>query len=95
MPDNITTPTTVETIDSLISLIQKLGEELGKWVSSFFEKLLGFSLPQDLEVSVGILVVLTVFLALTEFSKKVLWFLVFVGWTLLILRIAVGVLNIG
>ncbi len=95
MPDNITAPTTERTIDSLIGLIQELGETLGGWTADFFEKLLGFPLPSDLETSVGILVILTVFLAVTEFSKKILWFLVCVGWVLLIMRIAVEALNIG
>ncbi|KXA95603.1 hypothetical protein AKJ36_00230 [candidate division MSBL1 archaeon SCGC-AAA259I07] len=70
MPANITAPTTEKTVESLLKLIQELGEELGKWTINFFENLLGSSLPSDLEASVGILLILTLFLAGAEFSKK-------------------------
>lgn len=95
MPANVTAPTTEKTIESLLGLVQRIGKELGSWAVSFFEKLLRTSLPSDLEASAGILLILTVFLAGAEFSKKILWFLVCIGWILFLMRIVVGVLNTG
>lgn len=95
MLKNVTAPTTPDVIDSLLSLIQRVGEQLGRWVVNFFEKILGSGLPKELEASVGILILLTLFLAAAEFSRKILWYVVAVGWFLVALRISMEVLSLG
>ncbi len=93
--NNVTAPGTGETIESLLVLIQKTVEKASEWLTKFFEGIIGVSLPEEVETSLGILLVLTVFLAGAEFSRKILWFVVAVGWFLLSLKIAVMALNIG
>lgn len=95
MPKNVPPPTPETTIDTLIGMIQGLGEKLGQWVVGFFEKILGTGLPQGLEASIGILMLLTIFMAVAEFSRKILWYVVAVGWFLVALRISMEVLSLG
>jgi|Deesub1362B_J571_1020462.scaffolds.fasta_scaffold00070_73 hypothetical protein len=82
-----------ESFEIILGLLSKISEESGHWIVSFFEKITGTDLPQTLESSVGILVLLTIFLGIAEFSRKILWFVVAVGWALVLLRIAVEMIK--
>jgi len=79
--------------DTVLTLLTTVSEEIGHWVISLFEKIIGNDLPSSLESSVGILMLLTIFLGIAEFSRKILWIVVAVGWALVILRIAVELLG--
>ncbi|MFP4589220.1 MAG: hypothetical protein ACOCZX_02570 [Candidatus Bipolaricaulota bacterium] len=46
-------------------------------------------LPPSLTDPLGILVLLTAFLAVAEVAKKITWFLVVVGWILILVRIGI------
>lgn len=84
-------PVPEKAVDAILKLLNKIGHDLGGWVVGFFETLLGSPLPPELEGPVGILVLLTAFLAAAEFSRKVLWYVVGAGWVILVARIALEV----
>jgi len=45
------------------------------------------SIPQELVDPIGVLAILTIFLALSEVAKKLAWIVVGVGWLLIVIRI--------
>ncbi|MBC7115193.1 MAG: hypothetical protein PWR13_1417 [Archaeoglobi archaeon] len=76
--------------EAVVGFLSTFSSMAGHWIVSLFEKIIGTDLPSTLESSVGILLLLTIFLGIAEFSRKVLWFVVAVGWSLVVLRIAIS-----
>ncbi|MBC7110088.1 MAG: hypothetical protein H5T46_03640 [Archaeoglobi archaeon] len=74
----------------MVSFLSTFSSITGHWIINLFERIIGTDLPSTLESSVGILLILTIFLGIAEFSRKVLWFIVAVGWSLVLLRIAIS-----
>lgn len=77
-------------LEAVVSFLSTFSSITGHWIINLFERIIGTDLPSTLESSVGILLILTIFLGIAEFSRKVLWFIVAVGWSLVILRIAIS-----
>lgn len=82
-------------ITKLLTFTQTIAEYLGKGLVGLVDQIANVELD-GLQEPLGYLGVLTLFLgALTMISaaKKVLWFIVMMGWGLIVIRIVLEILN--
>lgn len=82
-------------ISKILTFIQTIAEYIGKGLVGLVDQVANVELD-ELQEPLGYLGVLTLFLgALTMISaaKKVLWFIVMMGWGLVIIRIVLEILN--
>ncbi|MFW6111795.1 MAG: hypothetical protein ACOC7Z_02120 [Candidatus Bipolaricaulota bacterium] len=82
-------------INKILTFFQTLAEYIGKGLVSLIDQVANVKLNQ-LEEPLGYLGVLTIFLGVLSMisaAKKVLWFIVMLGWGLIIVRIVMEVVN--
>jgi len=82
-------------IIKILTFIQTIAEYIGKGLVGLVDQIANVEL-EGLQEPLGYLGVLTLFLgALTMISaaKKVLWFIVMMGWGLVVIRIVLEILN--
>jgi hypothetical protein len=58
-------------------------------IVGLIQSISGVTIPPTIVDAIGLLVILTIFLAIAEVAKKAIWIIVAVGWVLIVLRIAI------
>lgn len=76
-------------IQDILAFIYTIGHWIGEKIVGLIQYLAGIIIPASLVDAIGMLVVLTIFLAIAEVAKKAVWIIVAVGWVLIIVRILI------
>jgi hypothetical protein len=74
-------------LENLLTFIYTLGHWLGEKIVELVQYISGIKLGQEIVDAIGMLVILTIFLAIAEVAKKAIWVVVAIGWVLIIIRI--------
>ena len=79
---------TEDILTTVMAFIYTIGHWIGEKIVDLLQSLTGVHLPVEIVDAIGVLVILTISLAIAEVAKKAIWVIVVVGWVLIILRIA-------
>ena len=74
-------------LTSVFAFIYTVGHWIGGKIVSLIQSIAGITIPSSIVDAIGMLVILTIFLALAEVAKKAIWIIVAIGWILIIVRI--------
>lgn len=74
-------------LENLLIFIYTLGHWLGEKIVELIQYISGIKLGSEIVDAIGMLVILTIFLAIAEVAKKAIWIIVAIGWVLIIVRI--------
>jgi len=74
-------------LENVLTFIYTLGHWLGQKIVDLIEYIAGIKIGQEIVDAIGMLVILTIFLAIAEVAKKAIWIIVAIGWILIIIRI--------
>jgi hypothetical protein len=74
-------------LENLLTFIYTLGHWLGEKIVELIQYITDIKLGQEIVDAIGMLVILTIFLAIAEVAKKAIWIVVAIGWVLIIIRI--------
>jgi hypothetical protein len=85
------TPESVRSLaDQLLAFIYSLGHLIGEGIVRLLNTILpAVSIPTELIDPIGLLAILTIFLAVAMVAKKLAWIVVIVGWALILIRIII------
>ena len=75
-------------LNNILTFIYTIGHWLGEKIVWLIQSVSGVVIPANIIDAIGLLVILTIFLAIAEVAKKAIWIIVAVGWVLIIVRIA-------
>ena len=75
-------------LTSIFAFIYTIGHWLGEKIIALIQSNSDVIVPSSIVDAVGMLVILTIFLAIAEVAKKAIWIVVAIGWVLIIIRIA-------
>ena len=70
-----------------LSFRYTIGHWIGEKIVELIQFISGIILPQSIVDAVGMLVILTIFLAIAEVAKKAIWIVVALGWVFIVIRI--------
>jgi len=77
-----------EIIDQLLAFIYSLGHLIGQGIVKLVVTILpSMPVPSELVDPIGLLAILTIFLAVATVAKKLVWIVVIAGWTLILIRL--------
>lgn len=76
-------------LTSVLAFIYTIGHWIGEKIVGLVQSVAGIIIPQSIVDAIGMLVILTIFLAIAEVAKKAIWIIVAVGWVLIIVRIVI------
>jgi len=77
-----------EIVDQILTFIYSLGHLIGQGLVKLVVAILpSLQFPEDLVDPIGLLAILTIFLALASGTKKLAWIVVIVGWALTLVRL--------
>ncbi len=76
-------------LTTVMAFIYTIGHWLSEMIVGMIQSISGIIIPQTIVDAIGLLVMLTIFLAIAEVAKKAIWVIVAVGWVLIILRIVI------
>ncbi|MEA3238656.1 MAG: hypothetical protein U9Q94_02610 [Candidatus Bipolaricaulota bacterium] len=80
--------TAQEIVDQILTFIYSLGHLIGQGVVKLVVAVLpSLQFPSDLVDPIGLLAILTIFLAVAAVAKKLVWIVVIVGWALILVRL--------
>jgi hypothetical protein len=74
-------------LEDVLSFIYTTGHWIGQKIVELIQFISGILLPQSIVDAIGMLVILTIFLAIAEVAKKAIWIVVALGWVFIIIRI--------
>jgi hypothetical protein len=74
-------------LTTALAFIYTIGHWIGEKIVGLIQSLAGIIIPSSIIDAIGMLVILTIFLAIAEVAKKAIWIVVAVGWVLIIVRI--------
>ncbi len=74
-------------IENVLSFIYTIGHWIGAKIVELIQYISGVTIPPSLVDAIGMLVILTIFLAIAEVAKKAIWIIVAIGWVFIIIRI--------
>jgi hypothetical protein len=74
-------------LTSVMAFIYTIGHWIGEKIVGLIQSVAGIIIPQTIVDAIGMLVILTIFLAIAEVAKKAIWIVVAIGWVLIIVRI--------
>ena len=74
-------------LESILTFIYTVGHWIGQKIVEILQYLSGMRLGQEIVDAIGMLVILTIFLAIAEVAKKAIWVIVVIGWVFIIIRI--------
>ncbi len=81
-------------LDQLLAFIYSLGHLIGQGVVKLLGAILpSLQVPADLVDPIGLLAVLTIFLAVATIAKKLVWIVVIVGWALILIRLILVIIQ--
>ena len=77
-----------EIVDQILAFIYSLGHLIGQGVVKLVVAILpSMQFPSDLVDPIGLLAILTIFLAVAAVAKKLVWIVVIAGWALILIRL--------
>ncbi len=76
-------------LTNVLAFIYTIGHWIGEKIVGLIQSVAGIIIPQSIVDAIGMLVILTIFLAIAEVAKKAIWIVVAVGWVLIIVRIVI------
>ena len=76
-------------LTNVLAFIYTIGHWIGEKIVGLIQSVSGIIIPQSIVDAIGMLVILTIFLAIAEVAKKAIWIVVAVGWVLIIVRIVI------
>lgn len=76
-------------LPSILAFIYTIGHWIGEKIVGLIQSVAGIIIPPSVVDAIGMLVILTIFLAIAEVAKKAIWIVVAVGWVLIIVRIVI------
>jgi hypothetical protein len=76
-------------LTNVLAFIYTIGHWIGEKIVGLVQSVAGIIIPQSIVDAIGMLVILTIFLAIAEVAKKAIWIVVAVGWVLIIVRIVI------
>ena len=77
-----------EIVDQILAFIYSLGHLIGQGVVKLVVAILpSMQFPSDLVDPIGLLAILTIFMAVAAVAKKLVWIVVIVGWALILVRL--------
>lgn len=71
----------------ILAFIYTAGHWIGEKIVGLIQAISGVTIPASVVDAIGLLVILTIFLAIAEVAKKAIWIIVAIGWVLIIVRI--------
>ena len=74
-------------LTSVFAFIYTIGHWIGEKIVLLIQSIADITIPSTIVDAIGMLVILTIFLALAEVAKKAIWIIVAVGWILIAIRI--------
>jgi len=81
-------------IDQLLSFIYSLGHLIGEGIVRLITTILpSVPVPAELIDPIGLLAILTIFLAVAAIAKKLVWIVVIVGWALILIRLIIVIVQ--
>ncbi len=80
---------TEDILTTVMAFIYTIGHWIGEKIVDLLQSLTSVNIPVEIVDAIGVLVILTIFLAIAEVAKKAIWVVVAVGWVLIVLRIAI------
>ena len=81
-------------INQLLAFIYSLGHLIGEGIVRLLNTILpSVPIPTALTDPIGLLAILTIFLAVAAVAKKLVWIIVIVGWALIIIRIVLAIVQ--
>ncbi len=80
---------TEDILTTVMAFIYTIGHWIGEKIVQLIHSISGIAIPETIVNAIGLLVILTIFLAIAEVAKKAIWIIVAVGWVLIIIRIAI------
>lgn len=77
----------IDTLTLITAFIYTIGHWIAEKVVWIIQAISGVIIPSTIVDTIGLLIVLTIFLSLAEIAKKIVWIIVVLGWVLIIIRI--------
>ena len=77
----------VDMLTVMMTFIYTIGHLIAEKVVLIIQTTSGVIIPSTIVDTIGLLIVLTIFLSLVDIAKKIVWAIVVLGWILIILRI--------
>jgi hypothetical protein len=74
-------------IENVLSFIYTIGHGIAAKIVEIIQYISGVTIPPSVVDAIGMLVILTIFLAIAEVAKKAIWIIVVIGWVFIIIRI--------
>ena len=76
-------------LTNIMAFIYTIGHWIGEKIVELIQSVSGIIIPQSIVDAIGMLVILTIFLAIAEVAKKAIWIVVAIGWVLIFVRIVI------
>jgi hypothetical protein len=80
-------------VSSILTFIYTIGHWMGEKIVSLIQSISGVTIPANIVDAIGMLMILTIFLAIAEVAKKAIWIVVAVGWVLIVVRILILIIG--
>ena len=77
----------VDALTMVMAFIYTIGHWMAEKVVWIIQAISGVIIPPTIVDTIGLLIVLTIFLSLAEIAKKIVWMIIALGWVLIIIRI--------
>ncbi len=75
-------------LDQILAFIYSLGHLIGEGIVRLVTTILpALEFPTDLVDPIGLLAILTIFLAVAAIAKKLVWIVLIIGWVLILVRL--------
>ena len=75
-------------LDQILAFIYSLGHLIGEGIVRLVTAILpALEFPTDLVDPIGLLAILTIFLAVAAIAKKLVWIVLIIGWVLILVRL--------
>jgi len=75
-------------LDQILAFIYSLGHLIGEGIVRLVTAILpSLAFPTDLVDPIGLLAILTIFLAVAAIAKKLVWIVLIIGWVLILVRL--------
>lgn len=78
---------TTDILTLVMTFIYTIGHWIAEKVVWIIIAITGVEIPLAIVDTIGLLIILTIFISLAEIAKKIVWSIIILGWVLLILRI--------
>lgn len=92
--ETVTVSAAREIIDQLLAFIYSLGHLIGEGIVRLLNTILpSMTVPSELVDPIGLLAILTIFLAVATIAKKLVWIVVIAGWVLILIRLIIVIIQ--